>query len=507
MFSCGPSPPTSSRCSSVSSSGRNGGILGLHAISRFCPAPGSDGLGVPKTVVLAHQNRSDGLDAPKTVVLAHQNRCSFRAGTGRVGRAGVPGDALARDSGRPLLCEGKRMHKFRRIAAVGAVMLSTVIGAAVVAPTAQASGLSLRRSCAAPKLGYAACFAVRVTGSNQLSPAAAPAGYHPADLGSAYKLDRDEGRRADGRDRRRVRRPERRVRPRRLPLAVRASRRAPRRTAASRRSTRAAAPAVSRCRTRAGPRRSRSTSTWSRRSARSARSCSSRRRRTAFTQPRGGGEHGRAGSARPRSPTATAAPSRRARRRWPRATGTRASRSPSAPATAAYAAGPQVPAAFNTVDRRRRHPPRARDNARGWSETAWFTNTNEGAGSGCSALHRQARRGSTTPAARGAPSPTSPRSPTRRPGVTVYDSFGTDTGFEVFGGTSASAPIIAGVFALAGNGATINNAALVYSHTDGALRRDAGKNGTLRRRRTCAPPRWATTARPGSGRRTGSRRF
>jgi subtilase family serine protease len=49
-------------------------------------------------------------------------------------------------------------------------------------------------------------------------------------------------------------------------------------------------------------------------------------------------------------------------------------------------------------------------------------------------------------------------------GVTVYDTFGFG-GFLVVGGTSASAPIIAGVYALAGNGATINNASYAYAHT------------------------------------------
>ena len=63
-------------------------------------------------------------------------------------------------------------------------------------------------------------------------------------------------------------------------------------------------------------------------------------------------------------------------------------------------------------------------------------------------------------------------------GVTVYDSFGTDTGFEVFGGTSVSAPIIAAVFALAGNGATINNASFAYSHTSALFDVTTGKNGT-----------------------------
>ena len=53
-----------------------------------------------------------------------------------------------------------------------------------------------------------------------------------------------------------------------------------------------------------------------------------------------------------------------------------------------------------------------------------------------------------------------------------------DTGFEVFGGTSASAPIVAAVFALAGNGKTINPGNFVYSHKALLYDVTTGKNGT-----------------------------
>lgn len=49
-------------------------------------------------------------------------------------------------------------------------------------------------------------------------------------------------------------------------------------------------------------------------------------------------------------------------------------------------------------------------------------------------------------------------------GVAVYDTFDLDTGFEVFGGTSAATPIIASVYALAGNGASINDGSFSYGH-------------------------------------------
>jgi subtilase family serine protease len=62
-------------------------------------------------------------------------------------------------------------------------------------------------------------------------------------------------------------------------------------------------------------------------------------------------------------------------------------------------------------------------------------------------------------------------------GVSVYDTYGYG-GFIVVGGTSASAPIIAGVYALKGNGATINNASHIYSHTGALFDVTSGSNGS-----------------------------
>ena len=60
----------------------------------------------------------------------------------------------------------------------------------------------------------------------------------------------------------------------------------------------------------------------------------------------------------------------------------------------------------------------------------------------------------------------------------MYDTYGGDGGWLVFGGTSASAPIIAGVYALAGNGATINDASFAYAHTTKLNDVKVGFNGT-----------------------------
>ena len=135
-------------------------------------------------------------------------------------------------------------------------------------------------------------------------------------------------------------------------------------------------------RTPAGPRRSRSTSTWSARSARTATSCSSRPTEQLHRRPRHGGEHGRARSARTWSATATAAreySGETTRRRRPTTT-TPASRSRRAPATPATASSSRPPSPYVTavggtsLDQPTQHRPRDA------TETAW-----SGAGSGCSA--------------------------------------------------------------------------------------------------------------------------
>ena len=61
-------------------------------------------------------------------------------------------------------------------------------------------------------------------------------------------------------------------------------------------------------------------------------------------------------------------------------------------------------------------------------------------------------------------------------GVAVYDTFGTG-GWVVFGGTSVATPIIAGVYALAGNGASINDGSYSYSHTGSLFDITSGNNG------------------------------
>jgi subtilase family serine protease len=119
--------------------------------------------------------------------------------------------------------------------------------------------------------------------------------------------------------------------------------------------------------------------------------------------------------------------------------------------------------------------------ARGWSETAW-----SGAGSGCSAYEpKQSWQTDTGCAKRTVADVSAVADPNS--GVNVYDSncTGLDkllgncfSGWGVVGGTSASAPIIASVYALAGNGASLTYGSFPYSHTSALNDVVSGSNGS-----------------------------
>ena len=113
-------------------------------------------------------------------------------------------------------------------------------GATVTAPAkpaAKTTTATYSHACStAVAKGFAHCDALVRTdsGAKAVQPNALPAGYGPADLQSAYKLPSSTaGAGQTVGDRRRPRRPERRVRPRHLPLDSSACRRARPRTAAS----------------------------------------------------------------------------------------------------------------------------------------------------------------------------------------------------------------------------------------------------------------------------------
>jgi subtilase family serine protease len=123
-------------------------------------------------------------------------------------------------------------------------------------------------------------------------------------------------------------------------------------------------------------------------------------------------------------------------------------------------------------------------NARGWTESVWDTSSTEGTGSGCSSNEPQpswqssisilkaacAERVDNDVAADADPNT----------GAAVYDTTNGNGGWNEVGGTSESSPMIASVFALAGNnGNGGNNAAdSIYTHTSNLYEVTASSNGS-----------------------------
>jgi subtilase family serine protease len=115
----------------------------------------------------------------------------------------------------------------------------------------------------------------------------------------------------------------------------------------------------------------------------------------------------------------------------------------------------------------------------GWAETAW-----SGAGSGCSTINANPGWQTGTQCAKKAIADVSAVADPNT-GVAVYDSTSYQglKGWLVFGGTSVSSPIIASVYALAGNFGTYAGQ-YTWSHTGGLHDVVGGSNGT------CSPSLW-----------------
>jgi subtilase family serine protease len=120
---------------------------------------------------------------------------------------------------------------------------------------------------------------------------------------------------------------------------------------------------------------------------------------------------------------------------------------------------------------------------RGFTETAW-----SGAGSGCSTLNAAltGAAGAGTGCAKRAVADVSAVADPNT-GVAVYDTttYQGRSGWFVVGGTSASAPIIAGVYALAGNASSVDNN-YPYAHASSFFDVTAGSNGTCPTSQWCA---------------------
>ncbi|HJQ43145.1 MAG TPA: S53 family peptidase [Jatrophihabitantaceae bacterium] len=118
---------------------------------------------------------------------------------------------------------------------------------------------------------------------------------------------------------------------------------------------------------------------------------------------------------------------------------------------------------------------------RGWTETAW-----SGAGSGCSS--RNARPSWQTSATKCSGKANADVSAVADPytGVAVYDStpYQNASGWQVYGGTSASSPIVASVYAMSGNTAGYP-ASYTWAHASGLFDVTSGTNGHCRTKVWC----------------------
>jgi subtilase family serine protease len=122
-------------------------------------------------------------------------------------------------------------------------------------------------------------------------------------------------------------------------------------------------------------------------------------------------------------------------------------------------------------------------NQRGWTESVW-----NDTGSGCSAYVAKpawqhdsgcAMRTIADVAVVGDPDT----------GVAIYNTYAAQgqQGWAVWGGTSVGAPIVAGIYALAGNAATSANSAYLYGHASALNPITTGSNGSCTPGYLCSP--------------------
>ncbi len=127
--------------------------------------------------------------------------------------------------------------------------------------------------------------------------------------------------------------------------------------------------------------------------------------------------------------------------------------------------------------------------ARGWSETAW-----SGSGSGCSSLAAKPSWQTDTGCANRSVADVAAVADPATP-VAVFNTY-QSTGWVLMAGTSVATPIVAGVYALAGNGSHVSNAASLYANRGALNPISSGSNGT------CSPS-YLCTAGPGYNGPTG----
>lgn len=113
-------------------------------------------------------------------------------------------------------------------------------------------------------------------------------------------------------------------------------------------------------------------------------------------------------------------------------------------------------------------------NTRGWTETVW-----SGSGSGCSAYDPKPSWQKDTGCSKRTVGDVSAVADPNT-GVAVYDSYSYQgaSGWLEFGGTSVASPIIASVYALAGNASSVTYGSYSYSHTSSLNDVTSGSNGS-----------------------------
>jgi hypothetical protein len=115
--------------------------------------------------------------------------------------------------------------------------------------------------------------------------------------------------------------------------------------------------------------------------------------------------------------------------------------------------------------------------SRGWSESAWSTDSTDGTGSGCSADEAKPSWQSDTGCSHRTVADVSAVADPAT-GVAVYDTYGA-SGWGVYGGTSASSPIVAAAYALAGTPAANSYpSSYLYGHTSALNDVTTGSTGT-----------------------------
>ncbi|HEX8794373.1 MAG TPA: hypothetical protein VF765_25690 [Polyangiaceae bacterium] len=132
-------------------------------------------------------------------------------------------------------------------------------------------------------------------------------------------------------------------------------------------------------------------------------------------------------------------------------------------------------------------------NARGWSETVWFTQAGEGTGSGCSVYTPkpswQVDTGCSHKTVADVSAVADPYT-----GIAVYDTQSPYSGWTVIGGTSLASPLVAAIFAAAGRAGA--GPSFPYENVADFWDVTSGSNGT------CSPS-YLCTAGPGYDAPTG----